>query len=287
MKKSLTIMVSVTLFVICLAMSFVSCSNESGVKKELTKYYQSEWSRLSDNFSQAHFKALILEYMDTMAHCPYPVATDRDAIARKLAYQYCNERLYSDLADIALPHFVKTMSVIELKKVNNDIANEKALSAIKKIADIMQNEFRNLIDEQTSSTVAAIMNGAEPAFPTLSEDLRKRYLPTMEKFYIVSGRKDIIENSFSAMNEIMSQGAPESSILTETFFDYIGKATPIMMCMTMEGKVSEEELNILISIYEQPEFVKLKNANIEFSKEIAKANAGVQELFYKWLKKKL
>ncbi len=287
MKKSLTIMVSVTLLVIYLAMSFVSCSNKAGVKNELTKYYQSEWSRLSDNFSQAHFKALILEYMDTMAHCPYPVATDRYAIAEKLAYQYCNERLYSDLADMALPHFSSTMSVIELKKVNNDIANEKALSVVKKIADIMQNDFRNLIDEHTGTTVASIMNGEEPVIPTLSEELRKGYLPAMEKFYIVSGRKEIIENSFIAMNEIMSQGAPESGMLTEAFFDYISKASPILMCMTMEDKVSEEELNMLIGIYEQPEFVKLKNANIEYSKEIAKANAGVQEMFYSWLKKKI
>ena len=287
MKKSLTIMVSVALLITYFAMNFVSCSNEAGVKNELTKYYQSEWSRLSDNFSQAHFKALILEYLDTMAHCPYPVATDRDAIAGKLAYQYCNERLYSDLADMALPHFCNTMSVIELKKVNRDIGNKEALAAIKKIADIMQNEFRALIDEQTGNTVASIMNGEVPIIPTLSEELQKSYLPAMEKFYNVSGRKDIVENSFSAMNEQMNAGAPESSMLTEAFFSYISKATPIMMCMTMEGKVSEEELNMLIAIYEQPEFVKLKNANIEFSKEIAKANAGVQEMFYSWLKKKI
>lgn len=287
MKKSLTIMVSVALLVTYFVMSFVSCSNEAGVKNELTKYYQSEWSRLSDNFSQAHFKALILEYMDTMAHCPYPIATDRDPIAQKLAAQYCSERLYNDLADMALPHFSSRMSVIELKKVNSDIVDEKALAAIKRIADIMQNEFRALIDEQTGNTVAAIMNGEEPVIPTLSEELQRSYLPAMEKFYRVSGRKEIVENSFSAMNEVMSVGAPESSILTEAFFEYISKATPIMMCMTMEGKVSEEELNMLIAIYEQPEFVKLKDANIEYSKEIAKANAGVQEMFYSWLKKKI
>lgn len=287
MKKSLTIMVSVALLVTYFVMSFVSCSNEAGVKNELTKYYQSEWSRLSDNFSQAHFKALILEYMDTMAHCPYPIATDRDPIAQKLAAQYCSERLYNNLADMALPHFRSRMSVIELKKVNSDIVDEKALAAIKRIADIMQNEFRALIDEQTGNTVAAIMNGEEPVIPTLSEELQRSYLPAMEKFYRVSGRKEIVENSFSAMNEVMSVGAPESSILTEAFFEYISKATPIMMCMTMEGKVSEEELNMLIAIYEQPEFVKLKDANIEYSKEIAKANAGVQEMFYSWLKKKI
>ncbi|MBP3613229.1 MAG: hypothetical protein J6J37_00400 [Bacteroidaceae bacterium] len=287
MKKSLTIMVSVALLVTYFVMSFVSCSNEAGVKNELTKYYQSEWSRLSDNFSQAHFKALILEYMDTMAHCPYPIATEREPIAQKLAAQYCSERLYNDLADMALPHFCSRMSVIELKKVNSDIADEKALAAIKRIADIMQNEFRALIDEQTGNTVAAIMNGEEPVIPTLSEELQRSYLPAMEKFYRVSGRKEIVENSFSAMNEAMSVGAPESSILTEAFFEYINKATPIMMCMTMEGKVSEEELNRLIAIYEQPEFVKLKDANIEYSQEIAKANAGVQEMFYSWLKKKI
>lgn len=287
MKKSLTIMVSVALLVTYFVMSFVSCSNEAGVKNELTKYYQSEWSRLSDNFSQAHFKALILEYMDTMAHCPYPIATDRDPIAQKLAAQYCSERLYNDLADMALPHFSSRMSVIELKKVNSDIVDEKALAAIKRIADIMQNEFRALIDEQTGNTVAAIMNGEEPVIPTLSEELQRSYLPAMEKFYRVSGRKEIVENSFSAMNEVMSVGAPESSMLTEAFFEYISKATPIMMCMTMEGKVSEEELNRLIAIYEQPEFVKLKDANIEYSQEIAKANAGVQEKFYSWLKKKI
>lgn len=287
MKKSLTIMVSVALLVTYFVMSFVSCSNEAGVKNELTKYYQSEWSRLSDNFSQAHFKALILEYMDTMAHCPYPIATDREPIAQKLAAQYCSERLYNDLADMALPHFSSRMSVIELKKVNSDIVDEKALVAIKRIADIMQNEFRALIDEQTGNTVAAIMNGEEPVIPTLSEELQRSYLPAMEKFYRVSGRKEIVENSFSAMNEVMSVGAPESSILTEAFFEYISKATPIMMCMTMEGNVSEEELNRLIAIYEQPEFVKLKDANVEYSKEIAKANAGVQEMFYSWLKKKI
>ncbi len=287
MKKSLTIMVSVALLVTYFVMSFVSCSNEAGVKNELTKYYQSEWSRLSDNFSQAHFKALILEYMDTMAHCPYPIATEREPIAQKLAAQYCSEKLYNDLADMALPHFSSRMSVIELKKVNSDIADEKALAAIKRIADIMQNEFRALIDEQTGNTVAAIMNGEEPVIPTLSEELQRSYLPAMEKFYRVSGRKEIVENSFSAMNEAMSVGAPESSILTEAFFEYINKATPIMMCMTMEGKVSEEDLNRLIAIYEQPEFVKLKDANIEYSKEIAKANAGVQEMFYSWLKKKI
>lgn len=287
MKKSLTIMVSVALLVTYFVMSFVSCSNEAGVKNELTKYYQSEWSRLSDNFSQAHFKALILEYMDTMAHCPYPIATEREPIAQKLAAQYCSEKLYNDLADMALPHFSSRMSVIELKKVNSDIADEKALAAIKRIADIMQNEFRALIDEQTGNTVAAIMNGEEPVIPTLSEELQRSYLPAMEKFYRVSGRKEIVENSFSAMNEAMSVGAPESSILTEAFFEYINKATPIMMCMTMEGKVSEEDLNRLIAIYEQPEFVKLKDANIEYSQEIAKANAGVQEMFYSWLKKKI
>lgn len=287
MKKSLTIMVSVALLVTYFVMSFVSCSNEAGVKNELTKYYQSEWSRLSDNFSQAHFKALILEYMDTMAHCPYPIATDREPIAQKLAAQYCSERLYNDLADMALPHFSSRMSVIELKKVNSDIVDEKALAAIKRIADIMQNEFRALIDEQTGNTVAAIMNGEEPVIPTLSEELQRNYLPAMDKFYRVSGRKEIVENSFSAMNEVMSVGAPESSMLTEAFFEYISKATPIMMCMTMEGKVSEEELNMLIAIYEQPEFVKLKDANIEYSQEIAKANAGVQEMFYSWLKKKI
>lgn len=287
MKKSLTIMVSVALLVTYFVMSFVSCSNEAGVKNELTKYYQSEWSRLSDNFSQAHFKALILEYMDTMAHCPYPIATEREPIAQKLAAQYCAEKLYNDLADMALPHFSSRMSVIELKKVNSDIADEKALAAIKRIANIMQNEFRALIDEQTGNTVAAIMNGEEPVIPTLSEELQRSYLPAMEKFYRVSGRKEIVENSFSAMNEVMSVGAPESSILAEAFFEYINKATPIMMCMTMEGKVSEEDLNRLISIYEQPEFVKLKDANIEYSQEIAKANAGVQEMFYSWLKKKI
>lgn len=287
MKKSLTIMVSVTLFVIYLAISFVSCSKNTGVKNELTKYYQSEWSRLSDNFSQAHFKALILEYMDTMAHCPYTVATARESIAQKMAYQYCTEMLYSDLADMALPHFSSRMSVVEMKKVNSDIADKKALAAIKKIADIMQNEFRALIDEQTGYTVAAIMNGEEPVIPVLSEELQKSYLPAMEKFYNVSGRKEIIENSFNAMNEVMNIGAPESSMLTEAFFSYISKATPIMMCMTMEGKVSEEELKMLIAIYEQPEFVKLKDANIEYSNEIAKANAGVQEKFYSWLKKKI
>lgn len=287
MRKSLTILVSIAVLAIYLITSFVSCTNNAGLKNELTKYYQSEWSRLSDNFSEAHFKAQILEYMDTMADCPYPVATERDAIAHKLAAQYCKEELYINLADIALPHFNNTLSVVELKKINNTIGETKALAIVKKIAGIMQGDFRNLIDEQTGTTIAIIMNGEPPVIPTLSDELRNSYLPTMQKYYALSGRKDIIENSFSAMNEMMAEGAPESRTLAENFFDYISEVSPIMMCMTMEGKVSEEELNTLIDIYERPEFIKLKNVNIEFSKDIANANAGVNNLFFKWLKKKL
>lgn len=287
MKKSISIVVSVAIIAMYLSMSFVSCTNDSGLKKELTKYYQSEWSRLSDNFSEAHFKAQILQYMDTMADCPYPVATDRDAVAQKLAALYCKERLNDDLANVALPYFSGKISVVEFKKINNAISDEKALGIIKKIADIMQNEFRELIQEQTSTTVASIMNGEEPCIPTLSEGLRASYLPTMEKFYIVSGRKAIVENSFTAMNDLMAEGAPESRILAENFFNYISSATPVMMCMTMEGKVSEEELSTLIEIYERPEFIKLREANIEYSQEIVKADEGINAMFIEWLKKKL
>ncbi|MBR3855325.1 MAG: hypothetical protein IKM65_04105 [Bacteroidaceae bacterium] len=148
MKKSLSIVVSVAIIAMYLSISFVSCTNDSGLKKELTKYYQSEWSRLSDNFSEAHFKAQILQYMDTMADCPYPVATDRDAVAQKLAALYCKERLNDDLANVALPYFSGKISVVEFKKINNAISDEKALGIIKKIADIMQNEFRELIQER-------------------------------------------------------------------------------------------------------------------------------------------
>ncbi len=287
MKKSLSIVVSIAILAMYLSISFVSCTSESGLKKELTKYYQSEWSRLSDNFSEAHFKAQALQYMNTMADCPYPVATDRDAVAQKLAALYCKERLNNDLASMALPYFSNKISVVEFKRINNTISDEKALSIVKKIADITQNDLRKLIEEQTSTTVASIMNGEEPNIPTLSEELRAGYLPTMEKFYIVSGRKAIIENSFTAVNDIMAEGAPESRILAESFFDYISRATPVLMCMTMEGKVSEEELNTLIEIYERPEFVKLREANIEYSQEIIKADAGVNQLFLDWLKKKL
>ena len=287
MKKSLSIVVSVAIIAMYLSISFVSCTNDSGLKKELTKYYQSEWSRLSDNFSEAHFKAQILQYMDTMADCPYPVATDRDAVAQKLAALYCKERLNDDLANVALPYFSGKISVVEFKKINNAISDEKALGIIKKIADIMQNEFRELIQEQTSTTVAIIMNGEEPCIPTLSEGLRASYLPTMEKFYIVSGRKAIVENSITAMNDLMAEGAPESRMLAENFFNYISRATPVMMCMTMEGKVSEEELSTLIEIYERPEFIKLREANIEYSQEIVKADEGINAMFIEWLKKKL
>lgn len=280
-------MVSVAIIAMYLSISFVSCTNDSGLKKELTKYYQSEWSRLSDNFSEAHFKAQILQYMDTMADCPYPVATDRDTAAQKLAALYCKERLNDDLANVALPYFSGKISVVEFKKINNAISDEKALGIIKKIADIMQNEFRELIQEQTSATVASIMNGEEPCIPTLSEGLRASYLPTMEKFYIVSGRKAIVENSFTAVNDLMAEGAPESRMLAENFFNYISRATPVMMCMTMEGKVSEEELNTLIEIYERPEFIKLREANIEYSQEIVKADEGINAMFIEWLKKKL
>lgn len=287
MKKSLSIVVSVAIIAMYLSISFVSCTNDSGLKKELTKYYRSEWSRLSDNFSEAHFKAQILQYMDTMSNCPYPVATDRDEVAQKLAALYCKERLNDDLANVALPYFSGKISVVEFKKINNAISDEKALGIIKKIAEIMQNDFRKLIDEQTSATVASIMNGDEPCIPTLSESLRTNYLPTMEKFYIVSGRKAIVENSFTAVNELMAEGAPESRTLAENFFNYISRATPVMMCMTMEGKVSKEELDTLIEIYERPEFIKLREANIEYSQEIVKADASINGMFIEWLGKKL
>ena len=285
MKKSFSILTLFVSLAMC-TIGFTSCS-QMGLKNELTKYYQSEWSRLSDNFSIAHFKALILEHMNTMENCPYNVATERDAIAEKLAVEYYEECLCGNLADIALPYIEKYISVVDMKKVNTVIKDEKILSSVVKITKIMKGEVSSIINTHSSSAIANIVNGEEPAMPTLPEDIRTVYLPLIEKFYDVSGRKTIVENSFGAVSEMLRSGAPESQTIAENFFSYLSSATPIIMTMTMHDKVAKEELEALIEVYERPEFVKLKKANIEFSEQIVSANEGVNELFKQWLNKQI
>lgn len=287
MKKSLTISTSAYAIVLCLLLSITSCSRQGELENELAKYYQSEWSRLSDNYTAAHFKARILEYMDTMEHCPYPVATERDPIAQRMAEEYCSSNLYNDLAHIALPHFKKHLTADDLKKINRTINEEKPLATIKKISAISQNELAQLINTHTSYAVADIMNGDTPMAPSLPENIIASYLPAMEKFYVISGRKAIIDNSFTAVKEMMAANAPESRTLAEGFFEFISEATPVMMCIVMEGKVSEDELNMLIEIYERPEFVKLRNAKSEYSQDIINAGNEVFAQFDAWLKHKL
>lgn len=286
MKKSFSIFVAFAILALCLPVGFTSCS-QMGLKNELSKYYQSEWSRLSDNFSVAHFKALILEYMNTMENCPYAVATERDAIAEKLAQEYCEQELFAALADIALPYMQEHVSVVDMKKVNATVKDEALLASVVKIAGIMRNDFSALVNGCTGSAIADIVNGEEPPVPSLPDDIEAGYLPAVEKFYEVSGRKVIVENSYGAMNEMLRSGAPESQTLAENFFAYLRRVTPKLMCMAMHGKVDKGEIDGLIEVYSRPEFVNLRNANVEFSQEIANANEGVNELFRQWLKKQM
>ena len=286
MKKSLSILSVVAVLALCLSAGFTSCS-QMGLKNELAKYYQSEWSRLSDNFSVANFKALTLEHMNTMENCPYPVATERDAIAEKLALEYCEQQLFNNLADIALPYMEKHLTVVEMKKVNSAVKDTALLASVVKIANIMRSDFSAIVNYCTGSAIADIVNGEEPSVPSLPDEVPSDYFPVVEVFYEVSGRKVIVENSYGAMNEMLSIGAPESQTLAETFFAYLGRVTPRLMCMVMCDKVSKEELEQLIEVYERPEFVKLKSGNIDFSQEIANANAGVNELFLQWLDKQM
>ena len=151
----------------------------------------------------------------------------------------------------------------------------------------MKGEVSSIINTHSSSAIANIVNGEEPAMPTLPEDIRTVYLPLIEKFYDISGRKTIVENSFGAVSEMLRSGAPESQTIAENFFSYLSSATPIIMTMTMHDKVAKEELEALIEVYERPEFVKLKKANIEFSEQIVSANEGVNELFKQWLNKQI
>ncbi|MBR5335384.1 MAG: hypothetical protein IKV23_03835 [Bacteroidaceae bacterium] len=286
MKKSFSITAFFVLTALCLLTVTTFCS-KMGLKNELTKYYQSEWSRLSDNFTTAHFKALILEYMDTMENCPYPVATERNAIAHKLAEEYCEQELYNNLADIALPYIEKHLSVVELKEINSTVKEETLLASIIQISAIMKNEFPGIIDTHTGTAIARIMNNEEPPIPLLPENIPVQYMQSVEKFYEASGRRNIIENSFEAMNEMLRTGAPESQTLAENFFAHISRATPVIMSILMYDKVSKQEVDALIGIYERPEFTKLKNANIEFSEGIANADSKISELFEKWLRKQL
>ena len=286
MKKSLSILSVLAVLALCLSVGLTSCS-QMGLKNELAKYYQSDWSRLSDNFSVVHFKALTLEQMNTMENCPYTVATERDAIAEKLALEYCEQQLFNNLADIALPYMEKHLTVVEMKKVNSAVKDETQLASVVKIANIMRNDFAAIVNDCTGSAIADIVNGEEPPVPSLHDEMSSDYLPVVETFYEVSGRKVIVENSYGAMNEMLRSGAPESQTLAETFFAYLSRVTPRLMCMVMYDKVSKEELEQLIEVYERPEFVKLKQANIDFSQEIANANAGVNELFLQWLDKQI
>ena len=184
MKKSLTATVQV-LLVLCLVLCSVSCSRV-GLKNELTKYYQSEWSRLVANFSVAHFKSKILVAMDTMSGSAYSVATERDAIADELAREYCDSYLFTDMADVALPFYENHLTVVEFKKINATVYNEAPLSIMRKIDSIMDRDFSHLVNVAMSAAVADIMNGETPKLPSLPEEVAKNYLPLMERFYEVS-----------------------------------------------------------------------------------------------------
>ncbi len=285
MKKSLTATVQV-LLVLCLVLCSVSCSRV-GLKNELTKYYQSEWSRLVANFSVAHFKSKILVAMDTMSGSAYSVATERDAIADELAREYCDSYLFTDMADVALPFYENHLTVVEFKKINATVYNETPLSIMRKIDSIMDRDFSHLVNVAMSAAVADIMNGETPKLPSLPEEVAKNYLPLMERFYEVSGRRIITENGFTAMKDMINQEASESQILAENFFEYLSNATPIMMCIAMEGELSSDELSSLIDIFESPEFVKLKEATMELSNDILKTNKMINERFDRWLIGKL
>jgi hypothetical protein len=285
MKKSLTAMVS-AISVLCLVLYSVSCS-QAGLKNELTKYYQSEWSRLADNYSFAHFKSKVLVYMEAMENCPYAAATERDAVAEKLAQEYCANSFYTDLADVVYPFFEERLSVVEFKKINAAIKDEAPLAIMRKIDAVMQREFSGIVNVGISSAVADIMNGETPMMPSLPEDVAEGYLPAMERFYDISGRRIITEKRFSSVKEMISQEASESQVFADNFFEYLGSATPVMMCIAMQESVGVEELNMLIEIFERPEFGKLKEANIELSNDIASANKEVDEKFDKWLKSKI
>ena len=286
MKKSLSFLSAIAVLALCLPIAFASCS-QMGLKNELTKYYQSEWSRMSDNFSVAHFKALTLEYMNTMDNCPYTIATERDAIAERLALEYCEQELFNNLADVALPYMEKHVTVVDMKKVNATVKDERLLASVVKIANIMRHDFAAIVNECTGSAIADIVNGEEPPVPSLPDEMSSGYLPAVETFYEVSGRRVIVENSYGAMNEMLRSGAPESQTLAETFFAYLGSVTPKLMCMVMYDKVLKEELDVLVEVYGRPEFVRLRDANIDFSQEIANANADVNGLFLQWLKKQI
>lgn len=286
MKKSFSIFAAFVFLLLFLSIGFSSCS-QMGLKNELAKYYQSDWSRLSDNYPVAHFKALILEHLDTMENCPYPIATERSAIAEKLANRYCEELLYANLAEIALPYIEKHLSVVEMKKINAAIKDDDLRLSIVKISEIMKGEFMLLVNTVTGSAVADIVNGVEPAIPVLSDKVAADYLPVVENFYEVSGRKTIVENSFYTVNEMMNSGAQESQTLAENFFAYLGRTTPVIMSMAMVDNVTKEELQSLIEVFERPEFVKLRNANVEFLQEMVTADENINKLFKEWLEKQL
>jgi len=222
-----------------------------------------------------------------MSGSAYSVATERDAIADELAREYCDSYLFTDMADVALPFYENHLTVVEFKKINATVYNDAPLSIMRKIDSIMDRDFSHLVNVAMSAAVADIMNGETPKLPSLPEEVAKNYLPLMERFYEVSGRRIITENGFTAMKDMINQEASESQILAENFFEYLSNATPIMMCIAMEGELSSDELSSLIDIFESPEFVKFKEATMELSNDILKTNKMINERFDRWLIGKL
>ena len=163
---------------------------------------------------------------------------------------------------------------------------EELLDLLSHSGSIMDRDFSHLVNVAMSAAVADIMNGETPKLPSLPEEVAKNYLPLMERFYEVSGRRIITENGFTAMKDMINQEASESQILAENFFEYLSNATP-MMCIAMEGELSSDELSSLIDIFESPEFVKLKEATMELSNDILKTNKMINERFDRWLIGKL
>lgn len=274
MKKFLTIATAVIMAMGCAQVQ----AQDSAYRDEFKKIMSKEW--IIVNNTQADNLVGIFAHL--LSQRPdYTNAANLQQDAGILAKKYYESQMMDDMVDLMLPYYSKTLSLEDLQKINTTASDPK-ISAIGK--KFQSPEVAKKIEQVMTSTIMQMAYSNGESQPVVSEEEKKNdfYIAT-SKLCEKTGMIETMSSTFSAMSAQATTA--EQKQLMDKIFTNITKEMPSIIYLAYKEVAAIEEIETLNSIFDKPEYRKLKPINLEVSKNIMTVAQGIMIKANEWLQK--
>ena len=195
-----------------------------------------------------------------------------------LVTEYSRTRFEDDWAALMLPYYKNNISVEDLDHYVTTAERPEVSAALVHIA-------RSTTDQSTLINSVAVM--LQPNHKPVEWQGSKEFKDAYEKYYHVSGSKDLTENYFSAVEEVF-QGQHMNIPEIEKMLDGVRAELPTLMCnMMVNSGVTLQDLEIVNRTMAMPEFKGIRASNFAITKDAMALSQQLMKLITKFIDERM